>query len=99
MSAQSLEALAIANEIRLGRTRIKREVAAGASLQAIVKETPECCYTATTGEVVTWPRGWAKTKGDRLLSRATVSRTRKLGNLTDRERGSLVEQLRLAGVR
>ena len=99
MGTQSLEALALANEVRSGRARLKREVASGESLRAIIDAPPKCCERVTIGEVVTWPHRWGKTRGSRVLVLAGVSPTRKLGNLTDRERGSLVEQLRLAGVR
>lgn len=98
--AQREEALAKANEIRRQRTALKAAIAAGEeSLISLVRETPDYCETATVLTVCQWPKFYGRTKAVALLRRAGLSATRKLGTLTERERGILAEQIRLTGIK
>lgn len=95
---QTRNALRGANLIRRNRARLKRRIRAGGSIQAVIANPPKCARTATVEEALIWPHRMGKFRARRILRWADVSGTRTLGNLTDRERQSLREQCRLAGL-
>lgn len=99
LAEQRLRALRKANGVRSARKLLKCDVRLGASLQDIILNPPDCARTATVLEALTWPKHQGETKAIQRLRRAGVSPGRALAGLTERERLSIVEQLRLVGVK
>ena len=98
MTAQALRALDRANRMSTERKLLKCDVRNGASLREVILDPPDCARTATTLDALTWPKWHGETKAIEKLRWAGVSPTKLLGELSERERFSIAEQLRLAGV-
>lgn len=100
MSAQSMQALERANELRLNRSKIRRSLrtaptfAAGRKRAAeVIADTPPCCATWEVLDFLCRVRWLTGRQVIPILRAAQVSPTRRLGGLTERERGALVEAL------
>lgn len=95
---QHLKALSRANEVRMERAALKRQVYAGSfAVVELVEDPPEAVSRVLVGDLLTWPRRWGQLKATRVLRRAGVSVTRPVGQLTVRERSDLVAQLNSFG--
>lgn len=71
MTPQHMKALALANEVRLGRAAIKREVRAGRTRIAdLIVDPPEIVRPVTVGELL----GWAPRVGPRRVRRLLMDR-------------------------
>lgn len=90
MEAQAAEALALANQIRMGRAQIRRELKAGTIKLRDVFDHPAVRTMQTYDLLIATPRlGRAKVHG--VLSRTGISGVRTVGNLTLGERRRLLE--------
>lgn len=98
LAAQRHRALEKANRVKVDRKLLKCDVRNGASLREIILDPPDCARTATALEALTWPKWHGEGKAIEKLRWAGVNASKRLGELSERERLSLVEQLRLAGV-
>ncbi len=93
MSAQAMEALSYANEIRLGRASVKKELATGAiSLDAAFDL--EAVQTMAVGKLLLAAKGIGPSKASKMLRRARVSPSRPVNLLGPVERRLLVERRR-----
>ena len=92
---QRLRALERANEIRLRRARLKRDLKAGrAQLAEILRDPPEYVLTATVFDLLLSVPKLGPVKAARLLRESTISRSQTVVGLSDRERSMLVGLLR-----
>ena len=90
-----LAALQLANDARSGRAELKRQIAAGAVQVADVLMAPPPGATGISlAALLLSQRGWGRIKTRRFLSSNDVSETRKLGELSQRQRELLAAELR-----
>jgi hypothetical protein len=93
---QHMEALAHANEIRLARAAIKRQIKAGGTTAAdIVRECPDEVSTMTISELLCSQQRWGRARARKFLSPLAVNENRELGKLTERQRGEMARRLEL----
>lgn len=89
---QRFGALARANEVRMGRAQVKRDVRAGlVSVEAAMRL--ECCETMAVGELLAAQRGWGRVKARKLVQRVPCLESKAAGSLTERQRARIVELL------
>lgn len=91
---QHMQALARANEVRLARAALKREIGAGRrDVIAIVRECPWEAESMTLAELLSSQRRWGKARSRKLIVQAGLSETKRLGTLTERQRRILAAAL------
>ena len=92
---QPLRALERANEVRLARARLKRAVAGGSRPVAdIVVECPWEAESMTVNELLMSQSRWGRARSRRLLVSIGMAEEKRLGSLTERQRGGLAAVLR-----
>lgn len=91
---QHLSALARANEIRLARATLKREIASGERTVAdVLLQIPTEIERMEIGELLCCQRRWGAQRTRRLLATIPVIETKLVGTLTQRQRTALAEAL------
>jgi len=91
---QRLRALAKANEVRLARAQLKREVATGRlALARVVADPPTCAQTAKVRELLLVVPRIGPARADRVLARCRIAYAKTVGGLSDRQRAELVALL------
>ncbi len=90
---QNMEALATANEVRVGRAAMRRAIFAGRTTIAEAMEDP-CCASMTTLQLLTAQYRVGEWRALQLCSGLAISPNRKLENLTERQREALAEACR-----
>jgi len=89
-----MQALARANEVRLARAALKRQVAAGArSAKDVVLECPWEAKSMTISELLSAQRRWGKQRSRKLIMAAGLTETKRVGTMTERQRGILASAL------
>lgn len=97
MSEQSMQALALANKTRLARAEIKRQIADGETTVArVLAAPPPEIATMSIADLLMSQHRWGRTRCRRLLMALTISETRRVGTLTERERNRIVAMLQYA---
>lgn len=91
-ASQSLEALAVANQVRLAGSLLKKEIAAGATSAASALTDPRA-RGLTVSALLISQHGWGRTKTLRLLRKHHISESRYVVELTDRQIGLLRVEL------
>ncbi|MGH2992587.1 MAG: hypothetical protein ACRDL1_03520 [Solirubrobacterales bacterium] len=95
-----MRALAHANQIRLARAALKREINTGtASAADVVRLCPSEVETMTVSELLRSQRRWGRTRVRKFLIPLAVNENRELGRLTVRQRGELARRLEAKAVR
>jgi hypothetical protein len=90
-----LAALQLANDVRSGRAELKRQIAAGAvRVSDVLVDPPPVAAGIPIAALLVSQRGWGRIKSRRFLSSNDVSETRKLGELSQRQRELLATELR-----
>ena len=90
-SSQCMQALARANEVRLARAALKRDVSAGRrSVTEVIIDSPWEAESMTLSELLCSQRRWGRARSRKLLSSAALSEAKKIGTLTERQRRILV---------
>ena len=93
--AHRFRALARANEIRMARAELKRQIAEGEVEAAeVILDPPLAARSWSVGELLVSQRGWGATKCRRFLARSHISERRAVGELTERQRHLLAAELR-----
>lgn len=91
---QHLRALGRANDVRLKRTQLKRDVASGAKTAAeVILAPPPEALTMTVDALLQTQRRWGPEKAEKLLAQIPVSHARTVGALTERERNAIAALL------
>jgi hypothetical protein len=91
---QRLRALERANEVRLARAELKRQIAEGRiSAADVILDCPWEASSWTVGDLLMSQRRWGSTRCRKFLSRNHISEVKQIGSLTDRQRRLLAEQL------
>ena len=95
---QHMQALARANEVRLARAALKREVAAGKRTVAeVIEEVPWETESMTLIELLTSQRSWGRTRARKFLVGLMLPENKRLGSLTARQRILLIQELESPG--
>ena len=91
---QHMQALARANEVRLARAALKREVAAGnRSALDVVLDCPWEARSMCISELLSAQRRWGKARSRKLIQHAGLKETKELGSMTERQRRVLASAL------
>jgi hypothetical protein len=92
---QHLEALDLANKVRLARAEVKREVLAGTKqVVDMLLDVPECLETCRVIELLMAQRRWGRRRSLKLLNTHHIQENRHVGALTLRQRGLLIHDLK-----
>lgn len=92
---QHLSALDRANQVRLGRAELKREVASGERSAAdVILEPPEVVASMTVADLLMSQHRWGRRRTRSALAAVMVPELKSLGSLTDRQREVLAAFLR-----
>jgi hypothetical protein len=91
---QHLRALSRANEIRLARSALKREVTKGTvSVGEVILECPWEAASMTIAELLTSQRRWGTTRCRKFLAAIGMPETKTLRSMTDRQRALLAKMV------
>jgi hypothetical protein len=91
---QHLRALARANEVRLARAELKRQVAEGEiSAAHVIRECPWEAASMTVADLLTSQRRWGTTRCRKLLQMVPMSENKTVGSMTERQRQALATML------
>ena len=92
---QRLLALRRANEVRLARARLKKELAVGSRrIEDILLEPPELARGAKVHDLLLAVPKLGQVRVSRLLRHCRISETKTLGGLSERQRTELIASLR-----
>lgn len=84
--SQHMKALAKANEVRLARASLKRQIAAGElSVAEVLADFPPEAEGMTVSELLSSQRRWGRTRSRKLLSRLDLTENKRIGTLTERQ--------------
>jgi hypothetical protein len=93
-TAQCMEALARANQVRLARAALKRDVCAGRrSVTEVVTDSPWEAESMSLSELLCSQRRWGRARSRKLLASTALGEGKKVGSLTERQRRILVRAL------
>jgi hypothetical protein len=93
-TAQCMEALARANQVRLARAALKRDVGAGRrSVTDVVTDSPWEAESMSLSELLCSQRRWGRARSRKLLASAALGEGKKVGTMTERQRRILVAAL------
>jgi len=91
---QRLRALAKANEVRLARAQLKRELSAGSlELTQLLAGPPPCADTAKLRDLLLAVPRMGPVKVRRTLSHCRIADSKTLAGLSDRQRAELIQLL------
>jgi predicted DNA binding protein len=89
-----MQALARANEVRLARAALKRDIGAGRrAVTEVIIESPWEAESMGLSELLCSQRRWGRARSRKLLSSAALNEAKKVGTLTERQRRVLVHAL------
>jgi hypothetical protein len=93
-TSQCMEALARANQVRLARAALKRDISAGRrSITDVIMESPWEADSMSLSELLCSQRRWGRARSRKLLSSTALSEGKRIGTLTERQRRLLVAAL------
>ena len=88
---QRMEALKRANDIRVRRAQLKRELKDGrASIERVLLDPPEYVETAKVLDMLMAVPKFGRVKAARLLNQCRISQSKTVGGLSQRQRAELV---------
>jgi hypothetical protein len=91
---QRLRALERANEIRLARAELKRQIAEGeVTVADVLLDVPEHANSWSVWDLLMSQRRWGTSKCRKFLARNHINETKPVGALTERQRRLLASQL------
>jgi len=91
---QRIQALGLANAVRSGRARLKREIRDGATtIPEVLRTPPPEADRCTLRELLISQRGWGRSRCTSFLAHHEISEHKLLADLTDRQRELLARDL------
>jgi hypothetical protein len=88
---QRMDALRRANEIRVRRAQLKRDLKAGAiRIEAILDDPPEYVATAKVFDMLLAVPKLGRVKASRFLNQCRISPAKTVGGLSERQRAELI---------
>jgi hypothetical protein len=87
-----MEALARANDIRVRRAQLKKDLKAGrVEIEGILATPPEYVATAKVFDILMALPKFGRVKAGRFLNQARISQSKTVGGLSDRQRTELID--------
>jgi hypothetical protein len=87
---QHMQALQRANEVRLARAELKRNVGVGAiTVDEVILKCPWEAASMTIAELLTSQRRWGTTRCSKFLAGIGMPETKTVGSMTERQRSLL----------
>jgi hypothetical protein len=91
---QHLRALEHANRVRLARAEMKREIASGdVGAADVVLGCPWQAHSMSISDLLMSQKRWGRARCRRVLTSIGVPENKRIGTLTERQRGALAETL------
>ena len=91
---QHMQALELANAVRLARAELKRRVAIGEITAAdVILDAPWEAESMTVSDLLTSQRRWGHTRSRKFLQCVPMSENKTVGSMTDRQRHALAQML------
>jgi S13-like protein len=88
---QRMEALRRANEIRVRRAQLKKDLKSGSvRIEDILSDPPEYVGTAKVVDILMAVPKFGRVKAARFLNQARISQAKTVGGLSERQRAELV---------
>jgi S13-like protein len=88
---QRMEALKRANDIRVRRAQLKKDLKHGAvQIKDILREPPEYVSTAKVFDILMAVPKFGRVKAARFLNQCRISQAKTVGGLSDRQRTELI---------
>jgi hypothetical protein len=85
-----MRALERANQVRLARAELKRDVAAGeTSVAEVIVQCPWEAASMAVGDLLMSQRRWGQTRCRKFLAQIPMSEQKTIGSMTDRQRRTL----------
>ena len=92
---QHMRALDRANQVRLARAELKRDIAEGRRTVAdVVTDCPWESESMTISDLLMSQHRWGRTRCRRFLASLPMSETKTIGSMTDRQRACLAARLK-----
>ncbi|MFV1152021.1 integration host factor, actinobacterial type, partial [Klebsiella pneumoniae] len=89
-----MESLKRANDIRVRRAQLKKDLKAGrVSIIELLADPPEYVATAKVFDMLLAVPKYGRVKVNKVLTQCRVSPSKTIGGLSERQRGELVRQL------
>ena len=86
-----MEALKRANDIRVRRAQLKKDLKAGrAQIEKILSNPPEYVATAKVFDMLMAVPKFGRVKAARFLNQGRISQSKTVGGLSDRQRTELI---------
>jgi len=90
-----MEALQRANDVRVRRAQLKRDLKAGhESIETILLDPPEWVETAKVFDMLLAVPKYGRVKVNKILAQCRISPSKTIGGLSQRQRTELVQLLR-----
>jgi hypothetical protein len=91
---QHMQALQRANEVRLARAELKRQVGEGAiAVDEVILTCPWEAASMTIAELLTSQRRWGTTRCRKFLAAIGMPETKTVGSMTERQRSLLAAMM------
>ncbi len=91
---QHMQALQRANEVRLARAELKREIADGTTtVESVILACPWEAASMTIAELLVSQRRWGATRCSKFLAGIGIGETKTVGSMTDRQRRALAAMI------
>jgi hypothetical protein len=88
---QRMEALKRANDIRVRRAQLKKDLKDGrVQIEAVLAAPPEYVETAKVFDILMAVPKFGRVKAAKLLNQCRISQSKTVGGLSDRQRTELV---------
>ena len=88
---QRMDALRRANDIRVRRAQLKRDLKDGrVSVDAVLSNPPDYVETAKVFDILMAVPKFGRVKAARFLNQCRISQSKTVGGLSDRQRAELV---------
>ena len=92
---QRMEALKRANEIRMRRARLKRDLKSGGThIHGLLLDPPEYLQTAKVFDLLLAVPKYGRVKVNKVLQQCRIAPSKTIGGLSQRQRAELVSMLR-----
>jgi hypothetical protein len=86
-----MEALKRANDIRVRRAQLKKDLKDGrAHIESVLADPPEYVETAKVFDILMAVPKFGRVKAAKLLNQCRISQSKTVGGLSDRQRTELV---------
>ena len=91
---QRMDALARANQIRIKRAQLKRDLKAGRlSIHTLLLEPPEYVETAKVFDMLLAVPKYGRVKVNKILAHCRIAPSKTIGGLSERQRSELISLL------